>query len=185
MNILRITALSLALLGACTTPAKQSAPPLDAPNVVFKKAMVVAAFVPDQRQQIENLFATEIQRRRPAARVIASYQQFPEMGKTTENRFAAFLDTQAVDLVVTIEPFGEVMKTNFDDWSDIANVALGQYYGAMAPQELKGRIGVQVVGWDVKTKRPVYAKTSEILVGEAVGVQGVTDFAVTTVSPGG
>ncbi len=58
----------------------------------------------------------------------------------------------------------------------------GDYVEGLSPHTLLGRFGVQVVGWDVDTREPVYAKTSQILVGEVSGPDGITDFAVESVT---
>ena len=183
MKLTALASLALLALAACQSKPKESVP-LEAPNVHFKKAIVLAAVAEDKRKEVEDMVVAELLRRRPDTKVTPSYKQFPDLGKATHERFKAYVDTQDVDMVVTIVPFAEIVAARYADWNKEPH-ELVAYYDDLSPAALVGRFGVQVVGWDVKTKRPVYAKTSEILVGEAVGVQGVTDFAVATVSPGG
>ena len=64
------------------------------------------------------------------------------------------------------EVFGPVESAAAShDWPHVAGSDLMNYYDHLTPSALVGRIGIQVIGWDVRTKRAVYSKTSAIQVG--------------------
>lgn len=172
--------IPLLLLGACSST--KSNVPLDAPDVKFKKAFIVAAVGPEYRKDIEDRVAAEIQRRRPAVQVIPSFGQFPNPEDVSRHELQSFLSSHNIDMVITIVPFAETYSAKYDQWDDVANQELGTYVEDMHTQALIGRFGVQVVGWEVATKRPVYAKTRQITVGEASGPNGVVEFAADTVT---
>ncbi len=172
--------IPLLLLGACSTT--KSSVPLEAPDVRFKKAFIVAAVGPEYRKDIEDHVAAEIQRRRPYVQVIPSFDQFPNPNEVREHEFISFLKSHDIDLVVTIVPFAETYAAKYDEWDDVAESELGTYVEGMDTQALVGRYGVQVVGWDVATKHPVYAKTRQVMVGEVSGPNGVIEFTADTVT---
>lgn len=170
----------LLLLGACSST--KSSVPLEAPDVKFKKAFIVAAVGPEYRKDIEDRVGAEIQRRRPYVQVIPSFGQFPNPNDVGRNELASFLKSHDIDFVVTIVPFAETYAAKYDQWDDVAGHELGEYVEGMETQALVGRYGVQVVGWDVATKLPVYAKTRQVVVGEVSGPNGVVEFASDTVT---
>ena len=143
---------------------------------------MLAAVEPGNRKEIEDLVAQELKRRRPDVEVITTFESFPDLDAVTDQRLMDYLNRYGVDMLLTIVPFAETRNASYDDWSDVANDELGAYVQDMEAQVLIGRFGVQVVGWDVPTKHPVYAKTSQILVGEVAGAEEVASFAVATVT---
>lgn len=175
---LLLVSSGLAAVSGC---ASHPNPPLEAPNVHFQKALVMAEAPLEKRREIERMVADEMQRRRPHVQVVLSSDQFPQLGQVSRENFLAYLQNYEIDLVMTITPFAEAVKMNYTD--SLANKQeLGQHVMDARPNAMVGRYGVQVIGWDTKTRRPVYAKTSETLIGSASGPRGVADFAVTTVS---
>ena len=178
MKLARI--VPLLLLGACSST--KSNVPLEAPNVKFNRAFIIAAMGPEYRKDVETRAAEEIQKRRPHVQVIPSYGPFPDPNEVSENEFKTFLKSRDIDFVVTIVPFAETAAARYDDWQDVAAEEVDHYVGDMKVQALVGRYGIQVVGWDVATKKPVYAKTRQIMIGEASGPNGVVNFAVDAVT---
>lgn len=178
MKLARI--VPLLVLCACTS--SKSNVPLEAPDLKFKKAFIVAAIKSSNRKEVEEHVAAELQRRRPYVQVIPSYEQFPNPSDVHHQELMMFLESHDVDLVITIVPFVEAALAKHQDSSDVARDDLGHYVDHMDAQPIVGRFGVQVVGWDVATKKPVYAKTSQVIVGTVDGPNGVTDFAVHTVT---
>jgi len=170
----------LLLVAACAS--SKDRPPLEAPNVHFQRALIVAEVAQDKRAEVEGIVANEIQKRRPHVQVIQSADQFPDLEHLTREHFLAYLQSQAIDLVVTIKPFAELARAEYASWPKTSKTELGDHVEHIQPSVLVGRFGVQVVGWDVATKRPVYAKTSQTLVGSSAGPRGVADFAVTSVT---
>ena len=170
----------LLLLGACSSPQPEVA--REAPDVHFKRAAVLAAISPENRKQVEDLVAAEIERRRPDVSATSTWEEFPDLGRISTQGMLNYLQFHGIDLLVTIVPFSETISAGYDDWSDVAQDELGGYVGGLTPQVLAGRFGVQVVGWNVPTRAPVYAKTSEILIGDVAGPRGVADFAIATVT---
>lgn len=178
---MRLARLALLLLVAACASSKDR-PPLEAPNVHFNKALIVAEVAPDKRSEVEGIVANEIQKRRPHVQVIQSAEQFSDFGRVTRQQFLAYLQAHEIDLVVTIKPFAELARPEYASWSKVSKNELGDHVEHIQPTALVGRFGVQVVGWDVATRRPVYSKTSQTLVGSSSGSQGVADFAVTSVT---
>jgi hypothetical protein len=178
MRLARI--VPLLLLGACSS--SKSSVPLEAPNVKFNKALIIAAMGPEHRRDVETRAAEEIQKRRPHVQVIPSYGPFPDVNEVSETEFATFVKSRDIDMVVTIVPFAEAALTSHDGWDDVANDHVGHYVEDMKVQALVGRYGIQVVGWEVATKKPVYAKTRQTVFGEAAGPNGVVEFTVDAVT---
>jgi len=178
MSCARIVALLL--LGACSSSRDDIA--LEAPDVHFQKAAVLAAVAPEDRREIEDAVAAEIERRRPGVQAITTWEAFPNLEGVSERYLMNYLNRYGVDLLVTIVPFSETTNASYDEWSDVASDKLGGYVEDLNERVLLGRFGVQVVGWDVPTKQPVYAKTSQIMVGDVAGTDEVADFAVATVT---
>jgi hypothetical protein len=171
--------LPLLFLGACSSP--QTDIPLEAPNVKFKKAAILAAVAPQHREEVENLVAAELERRRPESQAVATYGPLPDLDELTGQGLLNYLNYHSIDLLVTIVPFAETLSASYQ-WEDVASDEIGIYVEDLTPYVLAGRYGVQVVGWDVSSREPVYAKTSAIMVGETTGPAGVADFAATTVT---
>jgi hypothetical protein len=180
MNLARFIPLPL-LLAACSSPETEPVE-LEAPDVKFKKAAILAAVAPENRKEVEDFAVAEIKRRRPKASVIATWPKHPNLEAITEESFREFLEDEGIDLVVTIVPFVETVAAGYNELSDVAGEEIGLYVEDMRAHALAGRFGVQVVGWNVETKEPVYARTSQILVGEVAGPQGVAEFAVESVT---
>jgi len=176
---LLLVSAPLAVSSGCAS-SHQSAP-LEAPNVHFQKALVMAEAPLEKRRQIERMVADEMQRRRPHVQVVLSSDQFPQLGQVSRENFLAYLQNYEIDLVMTITPFAEAVKMEYTD-ARASQEELGKHVMDARPNAMVGRFGVQVIGWDTKTRRPVYSKTSETLIGSASGPRGVADFAVTTVS---
>lgn len=170
----------LLLLGACSSP--QPKVPLEAPDVHFKRAAVLAAISPENRKEIEDLVASELERRRPDVEASSTWEEFPDLGKISRQGLINYLQFHGIDMLVTIVPFSETISASYDDWSDVADDDLGVYVEDLTPQVLAGRFGVQVVGWNVPTREPVYAKTSQVMVADVAGVRGVADFTIVTVT---
>ncbi len=168
-------------LAAASGCASHPTPALEAPNVHFQKALVMAEAPLEKRREIEKMVATEMQRRRPHVQVVLSSDQFPQLGAVSRESFLAYLQNYEIDLVMTITPFAEAVKMDYSD-TKASRQELGQHVMDARPNAMVGRYGVQVIGWDTKTRKPVYSKTSETLIGSASGPRGVADFAVTTVS---
>jgi hypothetical protein len=173
-----LVSAGLAFASGC---ASHKSPPLEAPNVHFQKALVMAEAPLEKRREIERMVADEMQRRRPHVQVVLSSDQFPQLGQVTRENFLAYLQNYEIDLVMTITPFAEAVKMSYTDTAAMKE-ELGQHIVDARANAMIGRYGVQVIGWDTKTRRPVYSKTSETLIGSASGPRGVADFAVTTVS---
>ena len=178
MKLVRSTLLLA--LGACSSP-EPTLPP-KAPGVYFTKAAVLAAVDSDNRREVEDIVANEIHLRRPEVELISTWEQFPELAGLTEQRVIEDLQRQRVDLLVTIVPFSEEKRARYDDWSDVASDTLGTYVERLDAQSLRGTAGVQVVAWDVATRAPVYAETTELLVDEIAAPRDVIDFTVGTVT---
>ncbi len=178
MKLARIA--PLLLLSACSTSKTDA--PLEAPDVKFKKAFIVAAIPSDGRKDVEERVAAEVQRRRPYVQVIPSYAQFPNPDEVKQQELLSFVRNHDIDMIITIVPFAETVLTQHDDWSDVAQDDVGRYVEDMSAQSLVGRYGVQVVGWEVATRKPVYAKTSQVIVGSVQGPSGVADFAIQAVT---
>jgi len=170
----------LLLLGACSSSDEKVA--LEAPDVHFQKAAVMAAVAPENRKEIEDRVAAELERRRPGVQVITTWEAFPNLEEVSEVYLMNYLNRYGVDMLVTIVPFSETTNASYDEWSDVASDQMGGYVEDLDERVLLGRFGVQVVGWDVPTKQPVYAKTSQIMIGDVAGTDEVADFAVTTVT---
>ena len=170
----------LLLVAACAS--SKDRPPLEAPNVHFNRALIVAEVAEDKRAEVEGIVANEIQKRRPHVQLIQSVDQFSDFKKVTRDQFLAYLQSHEIDLVVTIKPFAELARAEYASWPKTSKTELGDHVEHIQPTALVGRFGVQVVGWDVATRRPVYAKTSQTLVGSSAGPRGVADFAVTSVT---
>lgn len=182
MKFARIVPLCLLSLAACKTASTEQAVQLEAPDVHFRKAIIVAVTDNENRHAVEDAVAEEIHRRRPYTQIMTSYKAYPDLHKLTEERFQSYVYNHGIDIVVTIVPFAETVSAGYDDWTDVAGDELVPYVEKQPAGALVGRYGVQLVAWDVKTKRPVYAKTSQILVGELAGPNGVAEFAAATVT---
>jgi len=167
-------------LSGCATSHESA--PLEAPNVHFQKALVMAEAPLEKRKEIERMVADEMQRRRPHVQVVLSSDQFPDIEHVSRENFLAYLQNYEIDLVMTITPFAEVMSQRYGQWTAIKNEELGEHVVHAQAATMTGRYGVQVIGWDTKTRKPVYAKKSETLLGASASPQGVATFAVTTVS---
>src|SRR5262249_38114775 len=156
-------------LGACASSHESA--PLEAPNVHFQKALVMAEAPLEKRREIERMVADEMQRRRPHVQVVLSSDQFPDIEHVSRENFLAYLQNYEIDLVMTITPFAEAVSQSYGQWTAIKDEELGEHVVRAQAHSMVGRYGVQVVGWDTKTRKPVYAKKSETLMGASAGPQ--------------
>ncbi len=173
----------LAFIGCASTEKEQPAP-LEAADVRFERAVVLAAFPARSRRDVEDIAVAELERRRPNAQVLASWKEFPDVESVTGESFRDYLVENDIDFVVTIVPFAETITASYDDWSDEAADELDDFVEQVNAGALAGRFGLEVVGWDVATRAPVCSRTSQFLVGDVAGPNGVAEFAVATVTRG-
>src|SRR5262245_41234347 len=71
--------------------------PLEAPNVHFQKALVMAEAPLEKRREIERMVADEMQRRRPHVQVVLSSDQFPDIEHVSRENFLAYLQNYEID----------------------------------------------------------------------------------------